>query len=240
MTNGNQNPTNLETLLATAQQLRAPGGCPWDAEQTHESLVQYLLEETYELIDAIESGDRSQVLEELGDVLYQVVFHSDLASTGSLGEPFDIQDVAAVTNDKMRGRNPHVFGNPEELELYAAATGDEVMVNWEAHKAREKPERSSVLDGIPQSLPALALANKVIGKAQKLGVLDEGAPAVIAVEDEEQLGGLLLAIVASARANGLDPERALRQSVRGLQAEIRQYELETIGAFDAGIIGLAE
>ena len=114
------------------------------------------------------------------------------------------------------------------------------MLNWEAHKAREKPERSSVLDGIPQSLPALALANKVIGKAQKLGVLDENAPAVIAVEDEEQLGGLLLAIVASARANGLDPERALRESVRGLQAEIRQYELETIGAFDAGIIGLAE
>jgi XTP/dITP diphosphohydrolase len=232
--------TNLDELLATAAILRAPGGCPWDAEQTHQSLVQYLLEETYELIEAIETNDRAAILEELGDVLYQVVFHSDLASTGSLGEPFDIQDVAAVTTAKMRGRHPHVFGNPEELERFAASTGDEVMVNWEAHKAREKPERSSVLDGIPQNLPALALASKVIGKAHKLGVLDEAAPAAIAMDNEAELGGLLLAICAAARANGLDPERALRESVRGLQAEMRQYELESAGAFDAGIIGTAE
>ena len=232
--------TNLDELLATAATLRAPGGCPWDSEQTHQSLVQYLLEETYELIEAIETNDRSAILEELGDVLYQVVFHSDLASTGSLGEPFDIQDVAAVTTAKMRGRHPHVFGNPEELERFAASTGDEVMVNWEAHKMREKPERSSVLDGIPQNLPALALANKVIGKAHKLGVLDEAAPAAIPMDNEAELGGLLLAICAAARANGLDPDRALRESVRGLQAEMRQYELESAGAFDAGIIGTAE
>ena len=232
--------TNLDELLATAATLRAPGGCPWDSEQTHQSLVQYLLEETYELIEAIETNDRAAILEELGDVLYQVVFHSDLASTGSLGEPFDIQDVAAVTTAKMRGRHPHVFGNPEELERFAASTGDEVMVNWEAHKMREKPERSSVLDGIPQNLPALALANKVIGKAHKLGVLDEAAPAAIPMDNEAELGGLLLAICAAARANGLDPERALRDSVRGLQAEMRQYELESAGAFDAGIIGTAE
>ena len=157
-----------------------------------------------------------------------------------MGEPFDIQDVAAVTTAKMRGRHPHVFGNPEELERFAASTGEDVMLNWEAHKMREKPERSSVLDGIPQNLPALALANKVIGKAHKLGVLDEAAPAAIPMDNEAELGGLLLAICAAARANGLDPERALRESVRGLQAEMRQYELESAGAFDAGIIGLAE
>ena len=92
--------SELDQLIQTANILRAPGGCPWDAEQTHESLVQYLLEETYELIDAIEAGNRDEVLEELGDVLYQVVFHSDLANTGSLGEPFDIQDVAKFTREK--------------------------------------------------------------------------------------------------------------------------------------------
>ena len=86
--------TQLDDLIAVAHQLRAPGGCPWDAEQTHNSLTKYLLEETYELIDAIESGDRDEVIEELGDVLYQVIFHSDLGSTGTLGEPFDIEDVA--------------------------------------------------------------------------------------------------------------------------------------------------
>ncbi len=91
----------LQSLIKTAHQLRAPGGCPWDAEQTHGSLVQYLLEETHELIDAIESGNRDEVLEELGDVLYQVLFHADLASQGSLGEPFDLEDVAQKRENKM-------------------------------------------------------------------------------------------------------------------------------------------
>ena len=103
----------LESLIQTMHLLRAPGGCPWDAEQTHRSLVQYLLEETYELIDAIESGDRDEILEELGDVLYQVIFHSDLASTGTLGEPFDLEDVANFMEQKMRSRHPHVFGTDE-------------------------------------------------------------------------------------------------------------------------------
>jgi len=163
--------SQLEDLLATAHKLRAPGGCPWDAEQTHESLVKYLLEETYELIDAIESGKRDDILEELGDVLYQVVFHSDLAASGSLGEPFDIQDVAAKMRDKMVSRHPHVFGDADELAKFAASTGDEVMLNWDNHKKREKPERSSVLDGIASGMPALALANKVLGKAEKIGLL---------------------------------------------------------------------
>jgi len=231
--------TNLDELLAVAHKLRAPGGCPWDAEQTHESLVKYLLEETYELIEALESGSREEIMEELGDVLYQVVFHSDLAAAGSLGEPFDIQDVAKLSADKMRGRHPHVFGTPEELEKYAAKTGDEVMLNWDSHKQREKPERQSVLDGIPQSLPALALADKVIGKAQKIGLLPEGeSDAGLPMDNEDVLGGLLLTIVADARAKGLDPERALREATRELQVAIRATELA--GEFDAGIIGMAE
>lgn len=227
--------TNLDDLIETAHRLRAPGGCPWDAEQTHESLVKYLLEETYELIDAIETGSRDDVLEELGDVLYQVVFHSDLAASGSLGEPFDIQDVAAKMREKMISRHPHVFGSEAELEQYAAATGDEVMLNWDAHKKREKPERESVLDGIANGMPALALADKVLGKAEKIGLLESGATGPLQVDDEEQLGGLLLAIVTTARANGLDSERALRGAVRDLTDDIRKAEI--LDASDAGVIG---
>ena len=227
--------TELEKLIETAHVLRAPGGCPWDAEQTHESLVQYLLEETYELIDAIESGKREEVLEELGDVLYQVIFHSDLAATGTLGEPFDIQDVSRKMREKMIARHPHVFGNEEELATYAASNGDEVMVNWDNLKKKEKPERASTLDGIASGMPALALANKVLGKAEKIGLLEAGVGGPLQVEDEEQLGGLLLAIVTAARANGLDSERALRGAVRDLMSDIRKAEV--LAASDAGVVG---
>jgi XTP/dITP diphosphohydrolase len=229
--------TKIDELIQTAKQLRAPGGCPWDAEQTHQSLTKYLIEETYELIDAIESNDRQQILEELGDVFYHVVFHSDLAESGSLGEPFNIQDVAELSIAKMKGRHPHVFGTPEELEKYKAETGDDVMKSWDAHKMKEKPERQSVLDGIPNSLPALLLADKVIGKAQKLGVLETEATPAFAVEDEDQLGGLLLALVLSAKHQGLDAERALRETIRELQVEIRAFELSD--EFDAGVVGQA-
>jgi XTP/dITP diphosphohydrolase len=229
--------TKIDELIETARTLRAPGGCPWDAEQTHQSLTRYLIEETYELIDAIESNDRQQILEELGDVFYHVVFHSDLAESGSLGEPFSIQDVAELSIAKMKGRHPHVFGTPEELEKYKAETGDDVMKSWDAHKMKEKPERQSVLDGIPSSLPALLLADKVIGKAQKLGVLESEATPAFALEDEDQLGGLLLALVLSAKHQGLDAERALRETIRELQVEIRAFELSD--DFDAGVVGQA-
>lgn len=229
--------TKIDELIETARKLRAPGGCPWDAEQTHQSLTKYLIEETYELIDAIESNDRQQILEELGDVFYHVVFHSDLAESGSLGEPFNIQDVAELSIAKMKGRHPHVFGTPEELEKYKAETGDDVMKSWDTHKMKEKPERHSVLDGIPSSLPALLLADKVIGKAQKLGVLESEATPAFALEDEDQLGGLLLALVLSAKHQGLDAERALRETIRELQVEIRAFELSD--DFDAGVVGQA-
>jgi len=232
------NMSELDKLIQTSNKLRSPGGCPWDAEQTHESLVQYLLEESYELIDAIESGTREDVLEELGDVLYQVVFHSDLAQTGSLGEPFNIEDVAKLAREKMEGRHPHVFGTPEELEKYKANTGDDVMLNWDNHKQKEKPERASVLDGIPPALPALALASKVIGKAQKINLLDKQAESPIQLEDEEQLGALLLAIVQAAKTNNLDPERALRTAVRDLSDDIRKAEV--LAASDAGVIGVED
>ncbi len=225
--------TKLDSLIATAHTLRSPGGCPWDAEQTHESLVQYLLEETYELIDAIETQDAAAIREELGDVLYQVVFHSDLASSGSLGESFDIQDVAAQMEAKMVSRHPHVFGDSSARAEFKAETGADVMLNWDDHKKREKPERESVLDGIPKSMPALSLANKVLGKAEKLGILDSDS-GPLEIESEEQLGTLLLTIVTIARAAGLDSEKALRSAVRDLMSDIRKFEV--LEASDAGII----
>lgn len=225
----------LASLIQTAHQLRAPGGCPWDAEQTHESLLQYLLEETYELIDAVEAGNRDDVLEELGDVLYQVIFHSDLASTGTLGEPFDIEDVANHMEQKMRSRHPHVFGTKEELAMFAAQTGDDVMQNWDAHKKKEKPGRTSVMDGVPKQLPALARANKVIGKAEKSGILNPLSQPAVPMTNEEDLGRLLLAVVASARSLKLDPERALREATRALEQEVREREISDAG--DAGVIG---
>jgi XTP/dITP diphosphohydrolase len=218
----------LDELVKTVARLRGPGGCAWDGEQTHESLVQYLVEESYELVEALESGTRDDIIEELGDVLYQVLFHADLAAH-TPGEEFDIETVAERMTAKMIGRHPHVFGDA------VAHTADDVVAVWDQLKAVEKPGRTSVLDGIPQGMPALALADKVIGRAQKIGVLDADAPGSIPMQSEDELGGLLLAIVASAKANGLDAERALRSTLRELQGEIRQSEADVS---DAGIIGV--
>lgn len=192
----------LDALIDVMATLRGPDGCAWDREQTHESLLKYLIEESHEFIDAVESGDRDHMIEELGDVLYQVLFHADLGAEN--GEPFSIEDVARVTRAKMIGRHPHVFGD------VTADTADEVVANWEKWKAAEKPERESKFDGLPKGLPALALADKVIGKLTE-------KPAPVALPDDttaEDLGDLLFGIVAAAREQGLDAEAALRAAVR--------------------------
>lgn len=207
----------LDELVAVMAQLRAPGGCPWDAEQTHESLIRYLLEETYELVDAIESGSREEMIEELGDVLYQVLFHADIAAH-TVGENFTLEDVAEHMTTKMIGRHPHVFGEAQ------ADTAEAVVVAWEEIKKTEKPGRTSTLDGVPQAMPALLLADKLLGKADKLGVVDISGPAPFRYDTEEELGGILLALVASAKAQGFDAERALRSALRGLQEDIRDAE----------------
>ena len=215
---GAQFATELDELVAVMARLRGPGGCPWDAEQSHESLVKYLVEETYELIDAIESGSRNELIEELGDVLYQVLFHADLASN-TPGEEFDINTVAAQMTAKMVGRHPHVFGDT------SADTSDDVMAVWDDLKRVEKPGRTSTLDGVPQGMPALALADKILGKAEKIGIVDVDGPAPFPFASEDELGPVLLAMVASARSQGLDAERALRNTLRDLQAEIRESEV---------------
>ena len=223
--------SNLDDLIATAHKLRAPGGCPWDAEQTHETLLTYLIEETYELVDAVQSKDPQAIKEELGDVLYNVIFHADIAQANG---QFNIEDVAKYMEDKMKSRHPHVFGTEEELKEFAAETGEDVMKSWDNHKKKEKPERESVLDGVPLAMPSLALANKVIGKAEKLGVLEKGQ-SPIKVETDDELGALLLAIVSAARVNGIDPEMALRKATTDLMSDIRKFEI--LEASDAGVIG---
>lgn len=210
----------LDTLIATLEVLRAPGGCAWDREQTHESLVRYLIEETHELVEAIEAGTRADLIEELGDVLYQVVFHSDIAANAeNPADRFGIEDVAAHMTAKMIGRHPHVFGDVQ------AGTADEVVALWDDIKRVEKSDRTSALDGMPMAMPSLLLAEKLIGKAQKAGVAVPEISGLGAVSgDEEFLGRELLAIVASARTLGFDAERALRSALRALAADIRGSE----------------
>jgi XTP/dITP diphosphohydrolase len=202
----------LEQLIAVMELLRAPGGCAWDREQTHASLVRYLVEETHELVEAIEAGDDDELVEELGDVLYQVLFHSDIAAEEGR---FTLEDVARHMREKMVGRHPHVFGD------VVAETADAVVLKWDELKRTEKPHRDSVLDGVPKGMPALALADKVLGKAGQVDVRVQGADVPA---DEEALGAVLLAIVAGARDAGLDPERARRGAIRRLEAEVRATE----------------
>ncbi|MCU1437900.1 MAG: nucleoside triphosphate hydrolase [Naasia sp.] len=205
--------TALDDLVSVMHRLRAE--CAWDAEQTHETLVPYLLEESAELVDAIETGDRDGIREELGDVLYQVLFHADIASGA---EGFDIQDVAALTAEKMKRRHPHVFGDS------VAATPDEIRAQWLEVKAAEKASRTSVLDGIPRGMSALALAGKLLGRAEQVGALDAGGVPSLPFDDEDELGALLLALVRAGRARGFDADRALRATLRGLEDEIRSTE----------------
>jgi XTP/dITP diphosphohydrolase len=209
--------SGLGELAEVVERLRAEGGCPWCSEQTHESLVQYLLEETYELIEAIEAGDRDDVIEELGDVLYQVVFHASLAASTPT-ENYTLDEIARRAAEKMIGRHPHVFGDVQY------ETADDVIAVWEELKKADKPGRESTLDGVPQTMPALALADKLLGKAAKLDLIDIAGPAPFKFESEDELGPLLMAIVASARAQGLDSERALRAALRELQIDIREAE----------------
>ncbi|AYG02630.1 MazG family protein [Gryllotalpicola protaetiae] len=189
--------------------------CVWSQRETHASLVPYLIEESYELVEAIEAGTRDDLLEELGDVLWQIVFHAEIARR-TPSEGFDVQEVAANVRAKMIRRHPHVFAGE------VAETPEDVVRLWTAAKKAEKHERKSVLDGIPRSLPALALADKTIGRAASVGVATDAAPASFTSEDE--LGEQLLAIVAAARAQGLDAERALRARVRALSDAVRAAE----------------
>lgn len=197
--------------------LRSPGGCAWDAEQTHESLIKYLLEESYEFIDAIESDDRAGMREELGDVLLQVYFHSRIAQDHP-NDPFTIDDVAGAIADKLISRHPHVFAG---LEVSGT---DEIIENWEAIKAKEKG-RTSPLDGVAMSQPALPLVSKLIYRADKYGV-DLDIPQYQSGEKatEEAVGAALASVIAWAYQHEIDPELALRAQARALIAQMARSE----------------
>ena len=208
----------LLRLREVMDTLRSPGGCPWDAEQTHESLLKYLLEESYEFIEAVEDGDRSAMREELGDVLLQVYFHARMAEDDAT-DPFSIDDVATAVAEKLIRRHPHVFGDVQ------VSGSDEVLENWEAIKAAEKG-RTSATDGVPLGQPALALASKLIYRAEKFGheISIDHPVAIDPHLSEDQLGDLLLGIIDQATKAGLDADAALRAANKRFIGEIKARE----------------
>ncbi|MFC3686869.1 MazG family protein [Aquipuribacter hungaricus] len=204
----------LLDVVAVMDRLRSPGGCPWDAEQTHESLTRYLVEETYEVLDAVEALDgtpaaEAELAEELGDVLLQVVFHARVAAGRGA---FDVDDVARTLAAKLRRRHPHVFGDEQ------ARTGEAVQARWDELKAQEKPARGPV-DGIPRHLPALARADKLLQRLERAGLPVPAAPDG-ATTEQDRVGEELLAAVVRARAAGVDPEAALRARVRSVESGV--------------------
>jgi MazG family protein len=204
----------IERLRQIVERLRAPDGCPWDREQTHQSLKPHLLEECYELLDAIDAQDDGELKEELGDLLLQVVMHAQMASEE---QRFTLDDVAEVTADKLVNRHPHVFG---ENRL---PNSDAVLKQWDAIKRWEKDQRKSALDGIPKNLPALAKAQKVQTKAARVGFDWQEPNEVLAKIHEEieeidsasgkeladEIGDLFFAVVNFARQHKLDAEQLL-------------------------------
>jgi XTP/dITP diphosphohydrolase len=223
-------------LIAVMDRLRSPGGCPWDAQQTHTSLVEYLIEEAYETVETIEDGSydepgpgRDALREELGDVLLQVAFHSRIAQEHPT-DPFTIDEVAEGIANKLIGRHPHVFGDVK------ADTAADVEANWDRIKAEEKG-RTSAVEGVPLNLPALMLTHKLLKRARNSDVpLDLPklpAETTEQVKDADQIGALLLAVAAHARELGVDPEKALRKAARDLRDQIVAREASR----DAGVAG---
>ncbi len=211
----------LLELVAVMARLRQE--CPWDARQTHETLAPHLLEESYEALEALESGDPEALCEELGDVLLQVVFHAEVASERADGTGYTIDDVAEQIAAKLVRRHPHVFGD------VSVSGADEVKQNWDAIKAAEREAKSggpgSVLDGVPFGQPALALAAQLQRRAERAG-----APAALADLDARgdgqpsPVGAELFALVARARAAGLDPELELRAAARAYRDRVLAWE----------------
>ena len=210
--------SELIRLREVMDKLRSPGGCPWDAEQDHTSLLKYLLEESYEFIESVENNDRDAMQEELGDLLLQVYFHSRMAEEDAK-QPFNIEDVAKTVADKLIGRHPHVFAGE------VVDSSDDVLENWEKQKAAEKG-RTSAIDGVPLAQPALPLATKVLYRLKKLNYdLTVSEPIKLKDDvDQDQFGQILLGLITQAVDKGLDPEAALRQATKELIVRIQEHE----------------
>ena len=211
----------VEQLVQVMDQLRSPGGCPWDAEQTHESLARYLLEETYEALEAMDQGDLGSLREELGDLLLQVVFHARIAQES---EPtFSLDAIAQGVVDKLVRRHPHVFTD------LVVTSNEELEANWAKIKEEEK-QRESVTDGVPQAMPALQLATQLIYRARKSGVVagdsqvKESVREVIGEVSQEQIAALLVATVELAREADIDAESVLRAEMMRYRTRVRESE----------------
>jgi tetrapyrrole methylase family protein/MazG family protein len=227
-----QGGSRLLDLIRVQARLRAPGGCPWDAEQTHQTLARHLLEETHELLEAIEAGDSDAIRGELGDLLLQITFHAQIAADDGR---WDVDDVAQGLVEKLIHRHPHVFGDVE------VSGSEDVLVNWERLKAEEKGAPTAVDDDIPATLPALARASKVQRRAAGWGFewrspqsalaalrdeVDELASAIEAEDRdnaEEEIGDVLFSVVAVARKLGVDGESALRRTIRGFAERYERF-----------------
>jgi MazG family protein len=212
-------------LIATVERLRNPGGCPWDADQTHSSLRQHLLEEMYELIDAVDSNDPAGMEEELGDLMTQVAFHTDIAMRAGT---FDAATTAEKVIEKLIRRHPHVFGDGDRL-----TDPDEVLDRWDALK-REESGRASIVASLPVALPALALAGSVQRRAIKAGVpWPEAASATpfferhegeTDAEAEERAGEMLMRVAREVRQTGVDPEIALHTAAAKFRERVLRAE----------------
>ena len=216
MTQEEQAGARLLELVAVMSRLRRE--CPWDAKQTHGTLAPHLLEESYEALEALESGDPDALREELGDVLLQVMFHAEVASERTDGTGYTIDDVAGGIAAKLVRRHPHVFGD------VTVSGADEVKQNWDAIKAAEREAKNgapgSVLDGVPFGQPALSLAAQLQRRAERAGVPSELAD----LDGAAGLGAELFALVARARAAGLDPELELRAAARAYRDQVQAWE----------------
>lgn len=213
--------TPVDQLVQVMDQLRRPGGCPWDAEQTHESLARYLLEETYEALEAMDQGDLVSLREELGDLLLQVVFHARIAQ--EIEPDFSLDAIAQGVVDKLVRRHPHVFS---DLVL---TTNEELEANWAKIKETEK-QRESVTDGVPTAMPALQLATQLIYRSRKLDAdlgnseMKEALRNIIGEVSQEQVAALLVATVELAREQDLDAESVLRAEMMRYRKRVRQVE----------------
>ena len=219
-----ENESELERLKRVMDKLRSPGGCPWDIEQDHISILKYLIEECYELVEAIESNDRDAMREELGDVLLQVYFHSRIAQDDAT-DPFDIEEVARLISEKLITRHDHVFGDKRY------ENNEELLISWEAQKQQEKG-RKSPFDGVPLGQPALALAAKALDRLDKLKHKDVSGNSVNIAQPiklsptqrqeltSESFGEILLGLVDQAIALGIEPESALRNATKRFMADV--------------------
>lgn len=235
-----RNMKEFDELVEVMQRLRGPGGCPWDREQTHQTMTRHLLEESYELVEAIEAGGPDAISEELGDLLLQIVFHAQLAAEAG---NFNIADVCRGIVAKLRHRHPHVFG---EVQVSGS---EEVIHNWDLLKDQEHQAapRSSILDGVPPALPALQRAEKLQKRAAQVGFdwsdvsgprqkldeelreLDQAREGEDADQVNAEVGDVLVSVVNLCRFLGVAPEQALRQANRRFEHRFRQIEAEAEG-----------